>query len=100
MSPAEWVDIQVHGFRPGYPSFQGKWFAERPQDAERWGWLFYGSVGLPYHVIEVEVPDTVADQWHRDPTCDRIGPARFADETQLAELNVSCSGLQTVLSRP
>lgn len=94
VSPAEWTDIQANGFRPGPPSFQGKWFAESEADARTWGARMYQ--GSPFEVIEVDVPDELAGRLYQDPFLDRIGPARFADIEQLPELNRRMTGPRLV----
>ncbi len=82
VSPQELADIQFCGrLRPGPNSLAGKWFAERASHAETWGHRLY--VALPFHVIEVEVAERVADQWYRVPRLDNIGPSRYAEEADL-----------------
>jgi hypothetical protein len=78
VSYAELQDILTVGIlRPDPPSFQGKWFAERPEEAAEWGRQFYPSGS--FHLIEVEADDTVAAKLFRLPSLDQIGPARFAE---------------------
>jgi hypothetical protein len=81
VSYAELQDILVTGqLRPGPPSFQGKWFAESPVDAARWGRrLSRLTGGDPFHLIEVEVDDAAVAGWFRLPNLDQIGPARYGD---------------------
>lgn len=59
---AELQDILTSGIlRPGPPSFQGKWFAESPSDAARWGRRLSRLTGnSPFHLIEVDVDDAAA----------------------------------------
>jgi hypothetical protein len=78
---AELQDVLATGvLRPGPPSFQGKWFAESPVDAARWGrQLSRLTGGDPFHLIEVEVDDATAAGWFRLPNLDQIGPAWYAD---------------------
>jgi hypothetical protein len=84
MSRQEWADMQASGkFRPGPPSFQGKWFAESLADAIAWGKLLHPIAATGFLVIEIDLPQTVADQFFRLPLLDGIGPARFADVTEL-----------------
>jgi hypothetical protein len=91
----EWADIQSIGeFRPGPPSFQGKWFAERPDDAAEWGRRLAGISGGTYRVVEVEVPDEVAAPCFSLSNLDGIGPARFIEIDQLPELNRSIAGIR------
>lgn len=84
MSPAEWADIRAAGeFRPGAPSFQGKWFAESLNDAIEWGKRLHRGATHGFVVVEVDVPQADADQFFTVALLDGIGPARFADLHQL-----------------
>jgi hypothetical protein len=75
VSYAELQDILASGvLRPGPPSFQGKWLAESIGDAAEWGRRLYPNG--QFHLIEVEVPDVVAQGLFRLPNLDQIGPAR------------------------
>src|SRR5262245_53135076 len=97
VSYPELVDIvQTCGFHRAPPSNQGKWFAESPADAARWGRRFYQMGGPPFHLVEVEMPVDVADQMFRLPNLDGIGPARYADIDQLPGINQSLVGLREV----
>jgi hypothetical protein len=97
VDPKEWADVRARGaFRPGPPSFQGKWFAERPDDAAEWGRRFAAQSGGTYRVVEVEVPDDVAAPWFDLPKLDGIGPARFVEVDQLPEFNRNHTGLREV----
>lgn len=59
---------------------QGKWFAESPSDATRWGRrLSLLMSGGSFHLIEVEVDDGITAGWFRLLLLDQIGPARYAD---------------------
>lgn len=62
-------------------SLEGKFFAEHPQDAAKWGEILEGTGG--YRLVEVELPKESADtlmRWHR---LDGIGPARYGTLQQL-----------------
>lgn len=81
---AEFQDLMINRqFRAGPNSLGGKFFAERADDAARWGDLLEG-VGN-YRVIEVEIPTEVAEQLMRWDMLDGIGPARFAEFDQLSD---------------
>jgi hypothetical protein len=70
------------GVVPG--SLQGKWFAERPEDAAAWGVLFETWSDVPHRrIVKVDVSMTVADRFFRLENLDDIGPARFATLVQL-----------------
>lgn len=90
----ELADILQQGFRPGPPSYQGKWFAEAVADAQAWGRQLYQQ--RAFHVVEVVLPVAVAVQLFRLPHLDGIGPARFADIPQLPLLNSSHLGIREV----
>lgn len=93
----ELTDLTSSGsFRPGPPSYQGKWFAETFSHARAWGDLLGRSGGEPFTVVEVEVPVDVAARMFRLANLDRIGPARFADRELLDLLNQSMRGLKPV----
>lgn len=82
VSQAEFKQIQATGrFEMGPNSLSGKWFAEKPQDAAKWGDLMNGP-GMST-TVRVEVPASVADQFHRVERLDGIGPARYGELDQL-----------------
>lgn len=82
ISYAELEDIHSTGvLRPGPPSFQGKWLAETIVHAAEWGRGLY--LGTSFHLIEIEVDEVVAATLFRLQNLDGIGPARFADITDL-----------------
>lgn len=61
LSPAELADLQLVGyFRPGPPSYQGKWFAETEGAADEWGRRLFGQA--PFHIVSVDVPDPLVSQ--------------------------------------
>ncbi|WP_037085924.1 hypothetical protein [Rhizobium sp. CF080] len=82
VSQAELRQIQATGrFEMGPNSLSGKWFAEKPQDAAKWGDLMNGS-GMST-TVRIEVPASIADQFHRVERLDGIGPARYGEIDQL-----------------
>jgi hypothetical protein len=88
VSDAEWNDIQAfREFRIIPSAMQGRWFAESVADALTWAQRLYHAFGLPYALVEVEVPTVHADLLFRLDNLDNIGPARFADPAQLAIIN-------------
>ena len=92
VSPEELADIGVvNGFRPIPRSLQGKWFAEAVADADTWGQRLFGQD--PFHVVQVDIPNDVADLMFRLPWLDRIGPARYAEGDVLAIINSSHQGI-------
>lgn len=84
VSPEELTDIGEHGFRPGAGSLDGKWFAESGEHASEWGRVLNAGDGS---VVMVRVPTPFADQLMRLDKLDGIGPARYVEPHQLAELN-------------
>jgi hypothetical protein len=97
MSPAEWADIQKQSeFRPGPPSFQGKWFAETLIAAITWGSRLHLNSPDGFVVIEVDVPRAIADSYFRLPLLEGIGPARFVAIDELDSLKrLPCSCVYT-----
>lgn len=88
VSVQELADLKQRGeLRPGPFSMEGKWFAENPDNAREWGRRLYQAKGEFFQVVEIEIPDQVADQMFRVPNLDQIGPARYADLAQLAVIN-------------
>jgi RHS repeat-associated protein len=68
-------------FQSGGASMEGKWLAERLNDAKTWGDRLNG-VNRSYF-LSVTMPKTQADQLYRDPNLDSVGPARFGTIPQL-----------------
>ncbi|HET6249221.1 MAG TPA: hypothetical protein VFE47_16115 [Tepidisphaeraceae bacterium] len=67
-------------------SLEGKWFAERIDDARRWGEYFSRISGAENNIIlEVEYPDTLVELFFRAPRLDGIGPAIFAHAPEFAQ---------------
>ena len=93
VSPEELADLQTFGeFRPGQNSLLGKWFAETPGAAQRWGDLLYQ--GQFFHLVEVDVPSDVADAMFCLAMLDQIGPARYAEGDVLTALNQRHQGIR------
>jgi hypothetical protein len=92
ISPDELADIATYGgFRPGPNSILGKWFAEEEADGRRWGQLLY--LGGVFHVVQLDIPQDVADLMFRLPLLDQIGPARYADGEVLELINRQHQGI-------
>jgi hypothetical protein len=89
----ELADIRASGeFRVG-PQGTGKYFAENPKDAARWGeWLNPGGGA----VVETRAANSFADQLKRWEKLDGIGPARFVPPEDIARLNRAMNGIQEV----
>lgn len=88
VSYAEFSDIMLsRRFNIVANSLEGKWFAERFEDARKWGEAFSRLSGIPHDKIVVaEFERAVADQFFRIPFLDEIGPARFATIDECAYL--------------
>jgi hypothetical protein len=73
-------------FEAGPNSLGGKFFAENPADAARWGDALEGAGR--YRVVEVEVPSSAADNFMRWERLDNIGPARYGELDELGNVVV------------
>jgi hypothetical protein len=72
----------------------GKWFAETALDAAQWGRRFYQWNQVPFSIIQIDIPDSIAEQMFRIPNLDNIGSARWASEGELLDLiNSTNSGI-------
>ena len=95
--PAELADVLVHGiFRAIPSSMQGKWFGETADNAAEWGKRFSQMGGGPYHLVQVDIPQDVADKMFRLPSLDQIGPARYAEGDVLELINHNHLGIVEV----
>src|SRR6185295_14090088 len=84
VSDAELFDIKVSGKLQACPnSLEGKFLAETPEDAEKWGRLLNGQG--KFRIIAVELPRAEADKLMRWERLDGIGPARFAELEELTK---------------
>jgi hypothetical protein len=84
VSPDELADIGKNGFRPGAGSLDGKWFAESGEHAAEWGRVLNGGNGS---VVKVRAPTSFGNQLMRLEKLDGMGPARYVEPHQLAQLN-------------
>lgn len=64
----------------------GKWFAQNALDAAEWGRRFYQWNRIPFYLVQVNIPDLVADQMYEISNLDNIGSARWASEGELLDL--------------
>jgi hypothetical protein len=76
VGPAEYCDLLRSGSLASVPEAMeyGKWFAERPEDARRWGEAFYG--GGPFSIIKAAWRHDEVEGFHFCRNLDQIGPAR------------------------
>jgi hypothetical protein len=97
VSPQELIDIlSSNVFRVIPSALQGKWFAEDARDTAQWGIRFWRLGGGPFHIVQVLLPEGVADQMYRLPNLDRIGPARYAEGDVLESINQNKLGITEV----
>lgn len=82
MSLDEFSGLMKEGWKAGQGTMEGKWFAESYKDAVTWGNKM-GHGGETFKVVQIDIPDHIADSMHIDPHLDGIGPARYADVTDL-----------------
>ncbi|MDC7789639.1 DUF637 domain-containing protein [Rhodoplanes sp. TEM] len=76
VSSAEYEQIMNTGtFQAGPNSLGGKFFAETPGAAAKWGEVLNGAGN--FKVIEVELPSGAASSFMRFERLDGIGPARY-----------------------
>jgi hypothetical protein len=76
--------MQTGRFAQGPNSLSGKFFAESAGDAAKWGRALQGPGN--FRIISAELPSSVANQLMRWERLDAIGPARYAELNQLAEV--------------
>lgn len=48
------------------------------------GVIKWGMVVILFKIVQIDIPDNIANNMHIDPHLDGIGPARYAD---VADLN-------------
>ncbi|WP_154050586.1 hypothetical protein [Citrobacter werkmanii] len=83
MSLDEYSNLMKTGSWSINGQMEGKWFAESLEDAITWGNKM-GHGGESFRIVQVTVPDSIANGMHFDPHLDGIGPARYA---QVSDLN-------------
>ncbi|MCF8246479.1 MAG: hypothetical protein K9J37_10640 [Saprospiraceae bacterium] len=87
ISLAEYHDLfSSEAFRAGKNSMEGKWFAERLEDAIAWGKLL--EPDAHFYLVEVEVDSAISDGFFRIEHLDGIGPARYADCIDLSSSTI------------
>lgn len=82
MSLDEFSSLMKEGWKAGQGTMEGKWFAESYKDAVTWGNKM-GHGGDTFKIVQIDIPDHIANSMHIDPHLDGIGPARYADVTDL-----------------
>jgi len=88
VSPSEYHQLSKSGQFQYLGGAEGKYFAEYEAHAREGGHVLFGKEH--YQIVRVEIPKHVADQFHRFPLLDGIGPARFArmDQLEIYDLTV------------
>ena len=88
VSKAELDDLNANGLRfrtvPG--AMEAKWFSETLEGARRWAVQWEQWDGAPYHVVEVEVPDAIANTFFRVLKLDQVADARCAAEVDFPNI--------------
>jgi hypothetical protein len=83
ISVEEAEDIATNrSFRCVAGSLEGKWFAENREHATAWGLMLFGE-GL-FRVVSARIPRKTAEAFFRLDRLDNIGPARFAELSELS----------------
>ena len=78
--------LKTGTFKIGPNSLEGKFFAENIKDAQKWGDLLNGFGKSK--IIEVKIPQKIADQMIRWERLDGIGSARYGSLDQLNNLKI------------
>ncbi len=87
VSPAEHRQLSTSGRFQQLGGAEGKYFAEQEAHARAWGRALFGK--KQYRIVEAAFPKHVADRFHRFPSLDGIGPARFARMDQLESYDLT-----------
>jgi len=61
----------------------GTRFAESLEDAYKWGELM--AYDPAFIIVEIEIPNEIADDFFRIEWLDNVGPARYAEIPQLVD---------------
>ncbi len=87
MNIAEYDELMKTGKWTSPPStLEGKWFAESYKDAVTWGEKM--GHGGDFRVVQVNVPDHIADAAYKNPRLDGIGKARFIENAVLNDAGI------------
>ncbi len=82
MSLDEYSNLMKEGWKAGKGTMEGKWFAESYKDAVTWGNKM-GHGGEIFKVVQIDVPDHIANRMYFISHLDGIGPARYAEVIDL-----------------
>ena len=90
---SEFNSIATSGeFGVGEGTMEGKWFATSGEHADQWGAWLNGGEGT---TVETQIPRSVANQLHcHKGNLDGIGPAWYANESDLNAINESMNGIR------
>jgi hypothetical protein len=87
VSEEEFQQLLITGkFRIAPHALEGKFFAEHPEHAAAWGEALEGAG--QYRIVEVELTASVADKLMRWERLNGIGPARYADLSELESATI------------
>ncbi len=87
VSEAEFQQLMSTGrFETAPHALEGKFFAECAEDAAIWGEVLEGAGR--YRIIEVALSASVANELLRWERLDGIGPARYAELSQLEAVTI------------
>jgi hypothetical protein len=105
VSSKELEDIKIfNGFRssPTGSSMEGKHFAGNPEDASMWGREFHKKDGEPFHIVQLDIPETVVEAYlFKYSKLDGIGPSCYADRgTPLEQINKFCGAIVELSALP
>ncbi|WP_275382092.1 hypothetical protein [Xenorhabdus bovienii] len=81
--------IKTGKWAGGNGSMEGKWFAESYKDAVTWGHRM--GHGGDFRVVQIHVPDRVANAAYSVKNLDGIGNARYIEVTDLNKAQVKPS---------
>jgi hypothetical protein len=76
-------------FIPHADHMAGKWFAEKIDDAAKWGRLFYNWDKKPFFIVLIQLPKHIAELMIKHPRLNGIGPSRYAEGDVLKNVNES-----------
>ena len=81
MSRKEYFDIKENGWRENPSgSMTGKWFAEDMAGAEKFGKKLGHGNDPKFYIVEVEIPDDIAEKLHSQERLDGVkGKSKYAE---------------------
>lgn len=86
MSLDEYSNLMKTGTWSSNGTMEGKWFAESYKDAVNWGKTM--GHGGNFQVVQVKVPDSIADAAFSQANLDNIGKAKYIEINDLNQSKV------------